>query len=80
MYVYTVCTWFPWKSEGIESPGTGVTDSCELPEGCWETNLGPGSSARAARVLTCQAISQAQILTPVNSGINLQMRTLLREN
>ena len=23
------------------SPGTGATDSCELPCGCWELNLGP---------------------------------------
>ena len=27
--------------EGIRSPGTGVTDSCELPCGCWELNLCP---------------------------------------
>ena len=27
--------------ENIESPGTGVTDSCELPCGCGELNLGP---------------------------------------
>ena len=24
--------------EGVGSPGTGVTDSCELPCGCWESN------------------------------------------
>ena len=28
--------WF----EGIRSPGTGVTNSCELPCGCWDLNLG----------------------------------------
>ena len=27
--------------EGIRSLGTGVSDSCELPCGCWELNLGP---------------------------------------
>jgi hypothetical protein len=27
--------------EGIGSPGIGVIDSCELPCGCWELNLGP---------------------------------------
>ena len=27
--------------EGVEFPGAGVTDSCELPCGCWESNLGP---------------------------------------
>ena len=26
--------------EGVGSPGTGVTDSCELPYGCWELNSG----------------------------------------
>ena len=25
--------------EGVGSPGTGVTDSCELPCGCWVLNL-----------------------------------------
>jgi hypothetical protein len=27
--------------EGVGSPGNGVTDSCELPCGCWEMNLSP---------------------------------------
>jgi len=27
--------------EGSRSPGTGVTDSCELSYGCWELNPGP---------------------------------------
>jgi hypothetical protein len=27
--------------EGVGAPGTGVTDSCELPCGCWEPNLSP---------------------------------------
>lgn len=27
--------------EGIRNPGTGVTDKCELPCGCWEMNPGP---------------------------------------
>jgi hypothetical protein len=27
--------------EGVRSSGTGVTDRCELPCGCWELNLGP---------------------------------------
>jgi hypothetical protein len=27
--------------EGVRSPVTGVTDSCELPCGCWELSLGP---------------------------------------
>ena len=27
--------------EGVKSPGTGGTHSCELSCGCWELNLGP---------------------------------------
>jgi hypothetical protein len=27
--------------EGVRSPGTGVTDNCELSCGCWDLNLGP---------------------------------------
>jgi hypothetical protein len=27
--------------EGVGSPGTGITDSCDLPYGCWQLNLGP---------------------------------------
>lgn len=29
------------EEEGIGSPGTKVTDSCELPYGSWELNPGP---------------------------------------
>ena len=27
--------------EGVRSPGTGITDSCELPCACWELNPCP---------------------------------------
>ena len=27
--------------EGVRSPGTGFSDSCELSCGCWELNLRP---------------------------------------
>ena len=27
--------------EAVGSPGTGVTDRCELPCGCWELSPGP---------------------------------------
>ena len=37
------------ESPGVRSAGTGVTESCELPCGCWEWNL--GSFARAIRAL-----------------------------
>jgi hypothetical protein len=43
--------------EGVISPGTGVSDSCELPCGCRELN--PGPSGRADGALTHQAISPA---------------------
>ena len=36
MFCLSVCL-----CEGVRVPGTGVTDSCELPRGCWEMNLGP---------------------------------------
>lgn len=30
-----------WMCNGARSFGTGITDSCKLPRGCWELNLGP---------------------------------------
>lgn len=33
--------WLPKSEEAIRSPGTGVTDDCELTCGHWELNLGP---------------------------------------
>ena len=41
MCVFTVLgdCWGP--EEGIRSPAPGVTDSCELPSGFWELNMGP---------------------------------------
>jgi len=42
--------------EGVRSPGTGATDSCELPCGCWELNPGP---LEEHPVLNCWAISAA---------------------
>jgi E3 ubiquitin-protein ligase NEDD4 len=42
MSVYHVHAWCPQKSEkAIRSPGTVVTDCCELPCGCWKSNPGP---------------------------------------
>jgi hypothetical protein len=29
------------SEEGVRSTGTGVTDGCKLPSGCWELNLRP---------------------------------------
>lgn len=31
----------PQKTEGADSPGTGVTDGWELPCGCWDMNPDP---------------------------------------
>lgn len=36
MFCLPVCLY-----EGIRSPGSRVRDRCELPWGCWESNLGP---------------------------------------
>ena len=39
-----LCTFFclyVYFREGVESSGTRVIDSCGLPCGCWELNLGP---------------------------------------
>ena len=36
-YVHWYVHWY----EGVRSPRTGFSDSCELPCGCWELNLGP---------------------------------------
>lgn len=38
----TTCIQCPWRPEkDIIFPGTGVTDICEPPYGCWNLNLGP---------------------------------------
>lgn len=33
------CSWQP--AGGTEFPGTGTTDSCKLPCGCWDLNVDP---------------------------------------
>lgn len=41
MSVYQMQVCSPWRSEeGVGFPGTGLTDSCTEPGGCWELNLG----------------------------------------
>jgi hypothetical protein len=38
----TTCALSPWgPEEDMRPPGTGVTDGCELPCGCWKLNPGP---------------------------------------
>jgi hypothetical protein len=36
-----MCAWRQWQSEGIRSPGTGVTEGPEPLHGCEEPNPGP---------------------------------------
>jgi hypothetical protein len=40
MSMHHVCVVFMRPEESVGSPGTGGIDSCELPCGCWELNLG----------------------------------------
>ena len=42
MSVHHVCAWCLKKPEDdVRTHGTGVTDSCEPPDVCWELNPGP---------------------------------------
>jgi hypothetical protein len=42
MSVLHLHDWCPWKAEeGVRPPGIEIVDSCDLPCGCWESNLGP---------------------------------------
>ena len=41
MYIYIVHACLVLAEAAVGFPGTGVIDSCELPCGCWELNLGP---------------------------------------
>ena len=41
VYLYHMHAWCPGRPESYKSSRTGVPDSCELPCGCWELNLGP---------------------------------------
>jgi hypothetical protein len=38
--------------EGVRSPGTGVTDSCKLPCGCWKLN--PSALEEQPMLLTAE--------------------------
>lgn len=47
----TMCPRRPWRSEeGVASPGAQVTESYELPSGCWEANLGPLQGYQLSRL------------------------------
>ena len=45
--VHCVCL-VSMPAESVTSPGTGVTDGCDPPCGCWELN-----PVRAKRALEC---------------------------
>lgn len=36
-----MCLWLKEAEEGVEFPGTGVTDHCEPTCGSWRWNMGP---------------------------------------
>lgn len=52
--------------EDIQSPGTEVTDSCDLPK--WLLGIEPGTSGRMAGALHHWAISPAPKWDIVNAG------------
>lgn len=42
MFVHHINTSFPWRPEQVaRSPGTGITNGCELPCRCWESKRVP---------------------------------------
>lgn len=41
VYLGTTCLVPKEARREHQSPGTGVTNSCDLSFGCWELNLGP---------------------------------------
>ena len=59
LYTFTLCALMfcvrACLCEGVRSRGTRVLESCELPCGCWELNLGP--SGRAASALKPEHLS-----------------------
>ena len=66
-----VCTVCPQRSdESIRFPGTGVTDSCELPCGCWESNPGP-LQEQSVRVTTENSLKSSHPAFYVGSTLEL---------
>lgn len=55
--MYTMCAQWLQRSEGIGSPGTKVTDSCELSCGCWD--LTPTPLEKQPVCLTAESFLQA---------------------
>lgn len=56
---------------GLQIPRTEVTDTCEVPCGCWESNLGP--LEEQTMIFSCWAIS------PVSPQLHLKIYFYLYE-
>lgn len=53
MFLCTTFMQWLWRPEdGIKSPETRVTDSCEPPYGCWELNLEPLKNSQRSQPLS----------------------------
>lgn len=50
VYMLQMHAVFTGVRKGLGSPGTRVTEACELPRGCWEQNPDP---KRALSALNC---------------------------
>lgn len=50
----TVCVQCLYRrtKEDVRAPGTGVTNLCELPPGCWEFNPGPLEEYESSQLLS----------------------------
>jgi hypothetical protein len=57
--------------EDVESPGTGVTDSCELPCRCWE--LKPGPLEAQSVLLTVDSSLQLQWANSYSMSTDLEL-------
>ena len=71
MCVYTLCVCLvPIEFRiGVRSPGTGVTDSCELSCGCWELKLSPLEEQQSFQPLKNNLSKNILVLEP-----NVEMR------
>ena len=70
-----------WRpQEGVRCPGTGVTDGCELPCGCWELNPGPLEKLLTAEpslqplIQWCNAVETANVFPLVSVLLSIKPR------
>lgn len=65
MYVHYMCAWCLWKQERtIGFPGTGVTESCGPPYGCWALTLGLPQEQQV--ILALSHLSSPETNLPIN--------------